>query len=500
MRKAKRFLINTFILTLTSSLLGFIGVSFNVYISNIISNETLGIYQLIMSVYMFSITIATSGINLASTRIVSEEFAKGSFAGSKKALKQCIIYSLTLGIISGILLSSFAPAIAKYWLHNKITAIPFYIASVSLPFISVSSAINGYFTAMRKAAKTASSRFIEQIITNIATAYFFKHLFPNNVEYACISLVLGTCIADIISFVYSYFLYYIDQKSFVSENKNLQTYHKKIFHIAVPVALTSYIRSGLSTIKQMLIPIRLELSGLSCEAALSKYGIINGKVMPILMFPSVIINSCCGLLVPEFSDLNAKKYFGRIHTLINRIFKVTILFSFCIVGILWCFSEELSLAIYNSIETAKFIKILSPLVVLIYLDNIVDSILKGLDLQLGVMGVNILDLFVSISFIYFLLPIHGIYGYISVIFISELLNTSISIFQLKRATKFKFDFFNWLAKPFLSIIFANFLTNLFPIFTQNIFLKLFIEILLFVIIYILCLISTNCIGKEDIKI
>lgn len=34
-----------------------------------------GIYQLIMSVYLFAITIANSGIHLATTRIVSEQQA-----------------------------------------------------------------------------------------------------------------------------------------------------------------------------------------------------------------------------------------------------------------------------------------------------------------------------------------------------------------------------------------------------------------------------------------
>ena len=500
MRKAKKFLINTVILSFTSSFLGFIGVSFNVYISNTISNEALGLYQLIMSVYMFSITMATSGINLASTRIVAEEFAKGHYSGSKRALKQCIIYSLTLGIVAAILLFIFSPTISMYWLHNKVIPAVFYIASISLPFISVSSSLNGYFTAMRKASKTASIRLIEQLITITGTVCFFKIFPTNNINYACISLVLGTTIGDIFSFIYSYFLYYLDQKYFISEKKSLKNYNKKIFHIAIPVALTSYIRSGLSTIKQMLIPMRLELSGLSCEEALSKYGIINGMVMPIIMFPGIIINSSCSLLVPEFSDLNAKQYIGRINTLICRIFKITILFSICIVGILWNFSKNLSLAIYNNIEISVFIRILCPLALLIYLDNIVDSILKGLDLQLGVMGVNILDLFVSISFIYFLLPINGVLGYIIVIFISELLNTSISIFQLKRATKFKFDYLNWFIKPIFSIAFSCFLTNLFPIGIKNILLKLVFQIILFVIIYMLCLIATNCLKKEDIKI
>lgn len=34
-----------------------------------------GVYQLIMSVYLFTITLANSGIHLATTRIVSEQQA-----------------------------------------------------------------------------------------------------------------------------------------------------------------------------------------------------------------------------------------------------------------------------------------------------------------------------------------------------------------------------------------------------------------------------------------
>lgn len=48
---------------------------FNVYISNKIGAQAIGVYQLIMSVYLFAITLANSGIHLAVTRIVSEQQA-----------------------------------------------------------------------------------------------------------------------------------------------------------------------------------------------------------------------------------------------------------------------------------------------------------------------------------------------------------------------------------------------------------------------------------------
>jgi len=50
-------------------------MAFGIFISNRVGSEALGIFQLVMSVYLFMVTLASSGINLACTRIVSEKLA-----------------------------------------------------------------------------------------------------------------------------------------------------------------------------------------------------------------------------------------------------------------------------------------------------------------------------------------------------------------------------------------------------------------------------------------
>lgn len=75
MRKIKVFLLNGILLTITSLVMRAITMFFNVYISNKIGTEAVGVYGLIMSIYLFAITIANSGIHLATTRIVSEQDA-----------------------------------------------------------------------------------------------------------------------------------------------------------------------------------------------------------------------------------------------------------------------------------------------------------------------------------------------------------------------------------------------------------------------------------------
>lgn len=496
MKKIQLFLINGSILTLTSFLLRTIGVSFNVYISNKIGSEAVGVYSLVMSVYLFITTLALSGINFACMRLVSKEMAYGNTGGAKKVVTTCLLYCFVLGSFSGILLFLFAPAISTYWLHDKISSFPFYFMAVSLPFVSMSACITGYFSAVRRVAKNSSVQILEQVIKVFLISYLLTIFLPDTIDYACIALVLGTTVSEILSFGIMFLLYTLEKKE--KKYHSEENFHKEILRISIPIAITSCIRSGLSTLKQILIPIRLEKSGISCTTALSQYGMIHGMVMPIILFPSTFIQSFSNLLVPEFSYYHTRSEINKIHYAVSKILKYTLLFSIGIVGIFIAFSDSISFIIYHQLELSSYIKLLAPLIVFMYLDNVIDGVLKGLDKQVGVMAVNIIDLFVSISFIYFLLPVFGILGYLFVIFVSEILNCALSMKELKKIISVKLNILNWIIKPIFACIFSFFTLYLFS-FThfRNAF-ELIIGIILFFFTYLIYLFFFRSLKKEDI--
>lgn len=486
MRKLKVFLINGIVLTATSFLLQTIGLFFNVYISNKIGSESVGVFQLLMSVYTFFITFALSGINLSCMRIISEEIAKGFSGNIKKAMRYCLAYSLLFGGLAGVLLFTFTPFISTNWLHGKVSFTPLYIISFSLPFLALSAALKGYFSAVRRVSKTAFSEIFEQIIQIIIVTYLINLFMPPTVDYACISLVLGATISEVFSFIFIFILYKIDSKQYKMSPKSNSKFVEKLLHISLPIAFTSYVRSGLSTLQQLLIPFRLEKSGISCGTALSQYGQVSGMVMPIIMFPSIFILSFCNLLIPEFSEYNVQNKRIQINYNITKIIKYTLYFSTCIFGIFLCFSKELCTIIYNMPELSMYLVVLSPTIILIYLDKVVDSILKGLDLQVKVMGINILDLLSCLGFIYFLLPVVGIKGYLFVILFSETLNFTLSLRILIKETHFKFDITN-IIKPAFSLICSILLIFIFKEFFELHIVNLIILICMFIVFYLLIL-------------
>ena len=484
MRKAKIFIVNGIILTSSSLLIRGAGLIFNIYVANKVGQEAIGIFSLVMSVYTFAITFATSGISLACTCIVSEEFAKNNFEKGLKAVKTCIFFALILGITASILLFLFAHIISGNWLKGNVSNLPIYSISLGLPLISISAVIGGYLTSIGKSYKSAFAQCVELTVKIIATYFLLSFSINKGIDAICTSLIIGDVISEFFSFLLNLIFYFVEKRKF----KPSRGYHKdlniKIFKIAFPVAITSYIRSGLSSLKHFLIPIRLQASGLNYSLAISKYGLINGMVMPVLMFASFFVTSFSGLLVPEYARLLAGKNFNRMKTVCSKIFTITFSFSFLIAGIFLFFSNELSLLIYKNLEIAIYLKIFSLLIIFMYIDNVIDGILKGVGSQFGVMVINICDLLITIFIIYFVVPFLGTNGYIFSIFVSEIFNFTASFILLKNKINFSFDFFSCCIKPAFAAFLSFFISLILPISFNLIWLNYITKIFLFALIYI----------------
>lgn len=495
-QKSKLFLINGAILTSASLLMKFAALIFNIYISNQIGSEAVGVFSLVMAVYLFFITVATSGLNIAVTVIVSEKFALNKNQQAIKAIRTCIFFSLLLGIAAGGLILLFSNFITSKCLHNMVSSRPLFYIAIGLPFIAMSSCISSYFTTVRKAYKNAISQVFEFTIKIFATIILLKINISNGVEAICISLIWADVISEICSFTLIFILYIIDIK--LKKLEDIRSFGQRIniLKIAFPVAVTSYIRSGLSTLKQLIIPTQLEKSGISCSRALSQYGMINGMVLPVITFPTVFTDSYSMLLIPEFSTYVAQKNYKAINYIANKIFKITCAFTMCICSIFFIFSNDLGLAIYNNIEIGYYFKIFTPFIFFMYMDHIIDCILKGLNKQFGVMCCNILDLSITTCFIYFLLPVLGIKGYVLSIFFSEVLNFSISLFQLFKYSGIKPNLIDWIVVPLFCSLVGFFVVNIWRFNFVGLVGNLIFNVFLFVLVYGVTFFIVNVLNKK----
>ncbi len=506
LKRVRRFFLNAALLGATTIFMRSIAVIFNAYISGKIGAEGMGLYSLITSVYGFAVTLATSGISLAVVRLVSEELSRSEGKGVITAMRKCVGYALAFGLSAFSILFFGAEFISEHILQDSRTYLSLRVFSIALPFIALSNVFSGYFNAVRRVYKSASASIAEQFVKIALTVALLRSLLPKGIEYGALALVLGTAIAEALSFFYLLIFYILDKKKYIRAKKALidPTMKERMLRISLPIAFSSYLRSGLVTIQHILIPIGLRKHGADYGTALASYGTIHGMVFPLILFPSAVCSTFSGLIVPELSELAAK--YGSVRRnrhicyIVRRALSLATIFGIGCAGILICFAEPLGILVYKSAEAAKYIRIFAPLVPVMYLDTTVDGMLKGLGQQLHSMFYNIIDASLSVLLVWSLMPEIGLYGYVICVFVTELINLAFSLTRLLTITEAKLPVPKAVLCPLVCIAGATALsmivTHWFPTSYSNAVFTV-AGILLSVIFYITLLRATGGLSKED---
>ncbi len=472
MNRLRRFMFNGILMATVAIIIRTVAVGFNVYISNKIGAVAMGLFSLIGSVYGFALTFATSGINLASTRLIaatigdtsdSKRIPKDKQASVNCMLKRCIIYALFFGTVATIVLWYFAEAIGIYALKDIRTVRSLKVLAVTLIPISLSSLLSGYFSAVRHAYKNAVTSVLAQGVKIYASIMLIAALGAKDTESACLAVVIGGAVAEIASFLVSLMLFLFESKKGTDkiQPKEKRQATKDLLSNALPVAFSAYMRSALVTIEHILIPIGLEKSGASRDASLSAYGIVGSMVFPLILFPSAISASFAGLLIPEVAESVSVKDKRRLHGIITTVLETVLVFAIGCAGVIMSFSLELGTTLYTEApNVGKYILMVSPLIPIMYLDTAVDSMLKGMGEQVYTMWVNIADATISVILVATLLPRMGINGYIITVYFTEILNATLSITRLLLKSGVKTHVLLWVGRPLLCVIAATKLTHM----------------------------------------
>ena len=110
--------------------------------------------------------------------------------------------------------------------------------------------------------------------------------------------------------------------------------------------------------------------------------------------------------------------------------KRTLIFACVCAGVFALGATAVSNAVYHSDEAVLYIRILSPLVPIMYTDMVTDGMLKGLDQQVHSMNYNMIDSALCVILVATLLPKYSVKGYIFILYFSEILNFYLSLRRL----------------------------------------------------------------------
>jgi stage V sporulation protein B len=441
MQKAARMLRDTAVLSGAALAMRGISLGFNVYLTRRLGAAALGLYGLMSSVYGFSITLSCSGVRLAATRLTTEAMSRGE--NPRRPFLFCALWGLVAGMLVGIGLFLLSDRVAGSGIGEPAAAPALRLLALGLPPLAVSSAMRGFFLARRQTARQSAVDLFELLFQIAATALALECFLPADAPSGLWAVALGSCLSEYASVVLA-----------LAINRSPRRHRRNSYKPGqpLPALARQFVRIVAPTAGSALFCSLLRTSGAAAysggaaplglwgriSAGLS-LGRVSGMVLPVLYFPSAVLTALSSLLVPELTEAFVRGHRRTIRRVAGRALTGTAIFSIGLAAMAIGFANDLSLSVYGSAETALLMRVFAPLIPLVYLDSVVDGMLKGLDEQFRQMLYSLLDAALSLCLVWLLIPRWALMGYVATIFIAKSINAILSLARLVRTATLEID-------------------------------------------------------------
>ncbi len=426
MKHLHPILSGTLWLTGAMLLLRAIGLLYQIFLAKLFTAAQLGEMELFMAVYGFATTLAVSGIRLSSTRLVIIGGTKG--CPPHQVFQKACLCSLLFGFAAMLFLWVLAPTASQHWLGSKSFSTPMRILALCLPVLSLESCFGGYFTAIGKAARFTLVQAPQQLISLCLCLFLLYRTLSFGLHAAYTALAIGLLFSELTGLL---LIFLFRPKPPPCHTANGTMCFRDFFRIALPDAGSSWLRSALISIKNLLIPKGLGQASGDAQGALATYGTIQSMVFPVLTFPSVLVNAFNIQMLPEISRCHETGQMQPLTRMMRKNCAAVFSYALACSAVLFLCADWLGGTLYPGSKASLYLRWLAPLIPLMFLDTTVDTFLKGMGLQVSSMFYNIIDAAVCLSMVLVLLPRIGIPGYIMVLYTSELLNLFLSLHKLQ---------------------------------------------------------------------
>lgn len=430
----------TIILTLTGFASRFIGFFYRIFLSRIFGAEGMGIYQLTSPVLALTFALTAAGMQTAISKYVAGEVSTKNYRYSFTHLFSGFLISMTVSILCTLGIYCFADEIAVNFLLEERTAPLLRIISLSIPMATVHSCINGYFYGIKKAAVPSVCQLSEQLV-RVGSVYAIYYICQQRgmtptIGFVVVGLVIGESASMIVSLIslkahYEHVLPKNYGPLLHFNGAELYTASMNLLKLAIPLSLNRVIINFLMSVESIFIPNRLMLYGYDHTAALSVYGVLSGMSLPLVLFPNAITGSICVLLLPVVSEAEATGNKRAVEKAIHKSVKYGFGLGITFTVLFFLFGRFLGKLLYQNEMAGNFIMVLGFLCPLMYIASTLGSILNGLGKTGLTFAYSMASLLVRLGFVFFLIPVLGINGYLWGLLVSQLVQTLLCLFAVR---------------------------------------------------------------------
>lgn len=370
--KKNLFIKSTLILILSGFLTKMLGFIIKVVYTRIIGEYGISLFTIATPTYSLLLTISTLAIPISISKLVSEN--KGR---SIRILTSATFLILSINFLLILIIFLTKDFIATNLLKEPLASPILMAFALTLPFVSISAVLKGYFAGKQNMVPHATSNILEQIVRLIIIVTILPILMKKSVMYAVLGLILLTILSEISSIIV--FLFFLPKH--INYKTNLlpsKKHTKDILNISLPTVSSRIIGNIGYFLEAIILTNLLLFSGYTNAYILREYGAYNAYSLALLTMPGFFIAAISTSLLPEISKFHGE----RNSSMVKRRIKQSLLFALLIGTffsfIIFTFRDKLLFTLYNTTNGSDYIKILAPFFVLFYLEGVLTSALQAL--------------------------------------------------------------------------------------------------------------------------
>ena len=451
------YLGNAVILTGSGLLLRAAGMGLRVYMAGLLGSAGMGPYQLIFTMYGLSIALATSGVSVAAARLTAEQISGPNSATVPSAMARVLGAAAGLGVTACGLQLALAKPAARWWLGDERAALPLRILAGSLPFMALGAAMRGYFLARRRVSPNVQAQLLEQTVRIALIARFLPAAAGRGLAQGCAAVVLGNLVSEVVSCLCMACFYRRDvlRQFGPGPYPHPEEVGRRLRRILAPLEASRCLTSSLSAAENVLVPLCLTISMGQRHRALAAYGALKGMALPVMFFPFSFLNTLSTLLMPEVTRAYIRRDSEQLNRLLDRMMQLTGTVAVLAGGLFARYAQPLAQLLYHDEEVGLYIRILGPVMPFLYLESMVDGVLKGMDEQISTFKYSTWDSVLRIAAILILLPRFGIKGFLFVMIGSNLFTCGLNYRCMERTAQLCPHWFRWRLAPVATFQLSN---------------------------------------------
>lgn len=305
-----------------------LGAIYKIPLGNILGDEGYGYFSVAYNIYYVFLTMATAGMPVALSRMISEADTLGRPMQARKIFRVAWLTFAIFGILLGLVMFLFPTELAGM-LNNVRAAQSIWALSPALVLVYLTSTYRGYAQGMSNMKPTTVSQILEvvgKVAVGLVLAWSFTRAgkgLPVASAGAIFGVTAGGAFALIYVSIYKHRHYpdrpVADPDVPDSAGRILGT----LLRISIPIALGSSVLSIINLVDTKLIMYRLQTAlGYSETYANILYG-VYGKTLTLFNLPAAFVTPMTISIVPAIAAAVVQKKFAQGHDIAESALRIS---------------------------------------------------------------------------------------------------------------------------------------------------------------------------------